>query len=280
MTTPENPEIGACIEAAGIRTNCHDAGAGAPVMLLHGSGPGVTAWANWRLVLPRLAPEFRVIAPDIVGFGYTDRPADAVYDMAYWTRHAVGVLDALDIRTCDLIGNSFGGALALSLAVNHPDRVGRMVLMGAAGIDFALTPGLDAVWGYEPSLEAMGELVGMFAWNNDIVTQDLIRLRYEASIRPGYQDSYASMFPAPRQRHIDAMAQSEDALRAIGHPSLIVHGREDRIIPLDASIRLSRLIPRSELHVFGQCGHWTQIEHNARFCRLVADFLSHTADRT
>ncbi len=143
--------------------------------------------------------------------------------------------------------------------------------MGAAGVRFGLTPGLDAVWGYEPSLEAIAELVGMFAWNQAIVTEDLIRLRYEASIGPGYQASYASMFPAPRQRHIDAMARSEDELRAIDRRTLVVHGREDRIIPLDASLRLARLIPRAGLHVFGQCGHWTRIEHNARFCRLVAD---------
>ena len=277
MAATDNPEIGTRVLAAGINTNCHDNGVGPPVMLLHGSGPGVTAWANWRLVLPKLSSDFRAIAPDIVGFGYTDRPADAHYNMAYWTRHAIGVLDALDIERCDLVGNSFGGALALSLAVNHPDRVRRIVLMGATGISFELTPGLDAVWGYEPSLEAMGELVGMFAWGSEIVNEDLIRLRYEASIRPGYQESYAKMFPAPRQRHIDAMAQSEEALRAIPHATLIVHGRDDRIIPLDSSIRLNHLIPRSQLHVYGQCGHWTQIEHNARFCNLVTDFLAELA---
>ena len=278
MATDDNPEIGRSIDAAGIRTNCLDAGDGPPVMLLHGSGPGVTAWANWRLVLPQLSPAFRVIAPDIVGFGYTERPADAAYDMARWTEHAIGVLDALDIEKCGIVGNSFGGALALALAVAHPGRVDRMVLMGSAGIAFDLTQGLDAVWGYEPSIEAMRGLIELFAFNQAIVTEDLVRLRYEASIRPGYQDSYAAMFPAPRQRHIQAMARSQDELRAIGHQSLIVHGREDRIIPLEASIRLAGLIPRAQLHVFGQCGHWTQIEQNARFCRLIADFFSEPAD--
>ncbi len=125
MSNKDDPGIGACIQAAGIRTNRHDVGSGPPAMPLHGSGPGVTAWANWRLVPPRLSPSFRVVAPDIVGFGYTNRPADAVYDMASWTRHAIGVLDALDLETCDLLGNSFGGALALSFAVDHPDRVRR-----------------------------------------------------------------------------------------------------------------------------------------------------------
>ena len=268
-----DPEIGRTVDAGGIATNLHDRGGGPPVLLLHGSGPGVTAWANWRTVLPRLEDRFRVVAPDIVGFGYTERPAGAVYRMPYWRDHAVAVLDALGIETCGIVGNSFGGGLALALAAAHPDRVEKLVLMGSAGYPFEITPGLDAVWGYEPSPERMRELIGLFAHDGSIVTDDLVRLRYEASIRPGYQESYAAMFPAPRQRHVEAMAQSEETLRALGHDTLIVHGRDDRIIPLESSIALHRLIPRSQLHVFGQCGHWTQIEQNDRFCRLVADFF-------
>jgi 2-hydroxymuconate-semialdehyde hydrolase len=274
MEQTDNPELGRTIVAAGIETNCHDVGDGPPVMLLHGSGPGVTAWANWRLVITRMSLSFRVIAPDIVGFGFTERPDGAVYDMENWVGHAIGVLDALDIEKCSIVGNSFGGALALALAVNHPARFDRIILMGATGLTFELTPGLDAVWGYEPSVENMRTLVELFAYNSAIATDDLVRMRYEASIRPGYQESYASMFPAPRQRHIDAMAQSEEALRAIPHETLIVHGREDRVIPVESSIRMSALIPHAQLHVFGHCGHWTQIEQNDRFCRLVADFLS------
>jgi 2-hydroxymuconate-semialdehyde hydrolase len=81
------------------------------------------------------------------------------------------------------------------------------------------------------------------------------------------------MFPAPRQRHVAALASAEAALAALDNEVLIVHGREDRVVPLESSIRMHRLIPRSQLHVFGRCGHWTQIEQNARFCRLVADFF-------
>ncbi len=270
----ENPEIGNTVSAGGIATNYHDMGSGAPVVLLHGSGPGVTAWANWRLVLPTLAEHLRAIAPDMVGFGYTERPADARYTMDFWVDHAVGLLDALAIERASIIGNSFGGGLALALAVRHPARVDRLVLMGSSGIAFELTPGLDAVWGYQPSVENMRALIELFAYDQSIVTDDLVRMRFEASIRPGYQESYAAMFPAPRQRHVAALACGEDALRALDNETLIVHGREDRVVPLSSSIRLHELIPRSQLHVFGRCGHWTQIEHNARFCRLVADFLA------
>lgn len=276
MSTPaSNPEIGQSIDAAGIRTNYHDSGgSGAPVLLIHGSGPGVSAWANWRLVMPTLAQQARVIAPDMVGFGYTERPQGFVYSMDAWVRQAVGLLDALGIERTDLVGNSFGGGLSLALAIAHPERVRRLVLMGSAGVSFPLTEGLDAVWGYTPSVENMRAIMDYFAFDQGLMSDDLARLRFEASIRPGFQESFAAMFPAPRQRWIEALASAEADIRALPHQALVIHGREDRVIPLSTSLTLSSWIQRSQLHVYGQCGHWTQIEHAARFARLVGDFLA------
>ena len=148
-----NPEIARSIVASGIRTNYHDQGQGHSVLLIHGSGPGVSAWANWRLAIPELAKQARVIAPDMVGFGFTDRPVKPRYDMDTWVNQAVGLLDALGIDKTDLVGNSFGGALALALTIRHPHRVRRLVLMGSVGVKFPITPGLDAAWGYTPSLD-------------------------------------------------------------------------------------------------------------------------------
>jgi 2-hydroxymuconate-semialdehyde hydrolase len=269
----QNPEIGRTVSAGGFDTNFHDVGQGSPVLLIHGSGPGVTAWANWRTVIPELSQAFRVLAPDMVGFGYTARPAEAAYSLDLWVTHALDFLDALDIGRTHIVGNSFGGALALALAIRAPDRVDRLVLMGSAGLEFELTAGLESVWGYEPGIEAMHHLVDLFTFDKKYLTDDLVKMRYEASMRPGYQDSYASMFPAPRQAGIGLLASPEDRIAALTNATLIVHGRDDRIIPLTSSYRLHDLIGPSELHVFGQCGHWTQIEHNARFCRLVSDFL-------
>jgi len=269
----DNPEIGRSIEAAGIATNYHDVGSGPPVVLIHGSGPGVSAWANWRPVIPGLSTRFRVLAPDIVGFGYTERPPSFEYGVKGWIDHLVAFLDALGIERADLVGNSFGGALSLWLAT-QTSRVGRMVLMGSVGLHFDITPGLDAVWGYEPSLDAMRRLLDIFAFDRSLATDDLARLRYQASIRPGVQEAYAAMFPAPRQGGVDALALPEEEISALPGEVLVVHGREDRVIPVASSVRLSQLIPRSQLHVFGRCGHWTQIEHTDRFVRLVTDFLS------
>jgi 2-hydroxymuconate-semialdehyde hydrolase len=221
-----------------------------------------------------LAQGRRVIAPDMVGFGYSDRPAGQTYSMDVWVQQALDLLDALDVPQVDLVGNSFGGALSLALAIRAPQRVRRLVLMGSVGVPFELTPGLDAAWGYEPSIAAMRHLLDTFAFSRALVTDELAQLRYQASIRPGFQESFAAMFPAPRQRWIEAMTSPEAAIRALPHDTLIVHGREDKVIPLQTSLTLADWIPKSQLHVYSQCGHWTQIEHNARFNRLVADFLA------
>jgi 2-hydroxymuconate-semialdehyde hydrolase len=274
MNDTENPEIGRSIRTGSFDTNVHDRGSGTPVVMIHGSGPGVSAWANWRGVIPPLADRFRVIAPDMVGFGFTDRPAGFTYDRAAWIDQTIALLDDLGLDRVDLVGNSFGGAIALALAIAHPDRVRRMVLMGSVGVSFPITEGLDRVWGYEPSLAAMRGLLDIFAYDRGLVTDELAELRWRASIRPGFQESFAAMFPAPRQRWVDALASDEAAIRALPHETLVVHGREDRVIPLAASLRLADMIDRAQLHVFGRCGHWTQIEHAARFVKLVGDFFS------
>ena len=268
-----SPEIGSSINAGGIMTNYHDQGQGAPVVLLHGSGPGVSAWANWRLVIPHLANNFRTVAPDIVGFGFTDRPEGISYDMQTWLRHALDFLDAMQIERAHVVGNSFGGALSVALAIHAPERVSRLVLMGSVGMEFELTQGLDITWGYTPSLQNMRKLLDLFAFNRALVTDDLAQLRYEASMRPGIQEAYAAMFPAPRQEGIRKICSREADVKNIKHETLIIHGRDDLVIPVSCSQDLFRCIRNSQLHIFGNCGHWTQIEHNRRFNQLVTNFL-------
>ena len=276
QTDQARPEVGGSVVAAGITTNyLHDGAADAPpVLLLHGSGPGVTAYANWRLTIPTLATKLRVVAPDLVGFGFTERPEGVVYGMDTWVDQAVGLLDALGIEKASLVGNSFGGGLALRLAARHPERVDRLVLMGSMGVDFPITDGLDRVWGYEPSISTMKELIGLFAYSRELVTDELAEVRYRASIQPGFQESFSAMFPAPRQRWVESMMTPVEEIAALPHRTLVVHGREDRIIPLDNAVALLGLVPDAQLHVFGRCGHWTQIEHADEFNRLVLDFVT------
>lgn len=268
-----DPEIGMAVQTGPVLTNYHDVGAGDPVLFLHGSGPGVSAWANWRLVLAPLASRFRCIAPDLAGFGFSTVPDDYVFTAKAWTDQVIALADSLGLERFDVVGNSFGGGIALGLAITHPERVRRLVLMGSVGVPFELTPGLDAVWGYTPDLDAMREIMHLFAYDKSIITDDLVEMRYRASLRPESRRRYEAMFPAPRQNAVDDLAHPREALRALPHSTLLLHGRDDAIIPLSNAMELLTLIERSQLHVFGQCGHWVQIEQNAGFLRQITQFL-------
>jgi 2-hydroxymuconate-semialdehyde hydrolase len=275
MITDTRLEVGDYIDAGGHRTHYHEAGTGETVVFVHGSGPGVTGWANWRNALPAFAERFHVLAPDVLGFGFSARPAGAAYGKDIWVDHLLAFLEAKGVHRCHLVGNSLGGALSLALAVREPQMVDRLVLMGAAGVSFPVTPGLAAVWGYEPSLEAMRELIAEhFAFDPSLATDDLVRLRYEASRQPGFHESYATMFPAPYQRHLDALATSHEQIAGISSPTLLLHGREDKVVPLASSLEIFGLLPDAELHVFGRCGHWTMIERRDDFNALVMRFLA------
>jgi len=269
-----NPEIANSIKTGNYNTNYHDEGQGEVVIFIHGSGPGVSAYANWRLCIPELAKKFRVIAPDMVGFGFSDRPESIKYGMDVWVQQIVDLMDALNLKKVNLVGNSFGGALALSLAIKYPEKFNKIVLMGAMGVEFPITDGLDQAWGYTPSLENMKSLLDTFAYSRVLVTDELAKLRYEASIRPGFQESFGSMFPFPRQTSVEAMASDEKDIANIDKDVLIIHGRDDKVIPFENSVRLHHLIKKSQIHSFGECGHWSQIEHKDRFNKLLLDFFS------
>ncbi|MES2412864.1 MAG: alpha/beta hydrolase [Pseudomonadota bacterium] len=255
--------------------NYHDTGTGESILLIHGSGPGVSAWANWRGIMPALSNEFRVIAPDMAGFGYTTTDEPMIFSVYTWVQQISSFLDKLNLERVHVVGNSFGGAIALHLAREHPERVGRIVLMGAVSLPFQISGGLEKVWGYTPSINAMRELMGVFAFDKSLITEELISSRYEVSTQRGMDKIYESLFPAPRQRWVDALAQEEAELRRITHETLIVHGRDDRVIPLEISVRLLNTLPNSDLIVFGKCGHWTQIEKRVEFVNAVKSFLSH-----
>lgn len=271
--TEQRPEIANRIKTGNFETNYHDRGKGETVVLLHGSGPGVTSWANWNKVFPLMENDFRIVAPDMVGFGFTERPENQAFNMAVWVQQTIDLFDALEIEKAHLVGNSFGGALALSMAIQYPERINKLVLMGSMGVSFPITYGLDRVWGYTPSYENMQELLDIFTYDHSFITEDLIKSRFESSMQPGFQESFSQMFPAPRQNGVEGMAGNQNYIRDIIHETLVIHGREDRVIPLENSLRLVQMIRNAQLHVFGKCGHWTQIEHTDEFATLVSDFF-------
>lgn len=264
------------ININGVNTHYHEEGNGDDILILiHGSGPGVSAFANWRLVIPELSEHFKVFAPDIIGFGETEKPEDHVYTMELWLNHLIQFIETVADKPVYLIGNSFGGALSLHIAHRRPDLLKKLILMGSVGTQHTISEGLDRVWGYEPSFETMKELVKLFSYNQTAANdEEFVRLRYESSIRPDSKAAFAAMFPAPRQKMLDEMALPDEEIQKIEIETLLFHGLNDQVIPIeDTSYRFIKLLPNAQLHVFTQCGHWTQIEKTQPFIDNILAFL-------
>jgi pimeloyl-ACP methyl ester carboxylesterase len=237
-------------------------GSGPPVLLLHGSGPGTTA-AAWTPLIAALAPRFHVIAPDLLGFGASPRPSGSL--RGAWTAQALALIDELGHETFAVVGNSAGGAIALSLAYARPRAVTRVVAVGSVGYPMALPAGLDTLWA-APSASEVAELITYLP-----PTAAAIAAR-EAGMAA--QPWYRELFPAPRQRWVDDLSLTPDELAAISAPVLLVHGAQDRIVPLrDSFLGLIEALPDVRGHVFGRCGHGSPLEHTDAFNRLLTTFL-------
>lgn len=271
---PDDPAAGKFVVAAGLRTHYLEAGSGEPLLLLHGSGPGVSAWENWASVIPALSLQRRVIAPDIPGFGATDRKPDGEYDMGFWVDHLLGFMDAVGVASAPIVGNSFGGMLGMAASVRDSRRIERLVLMGSAAGDVPLSEAHKLAARYDGSRAALEEILRLFPFDPDFVTPEMVDRRYEASIAVAAK---GSPHPVPTVTN-DAGERvfrmtSEEALGAIETPTLVLHGRDDRVLPVDLAFRVHRAIKRSQLHTFGNCGHWVQLERRDDFVDQVLGFV-------
>ncbi|MDP3173339.1 MAG: alpha/beta hydrolase [Phenylobacterium sp.] len=275
MSAPlDDLAAGRTIDIGGVATHYHDAGEGPPLLLIHGSGPGVSAWANWRLVMPILAKSFRVLAYDQLGFNKTI-PANGGFGRERWTRHGLAFADAMGLDKFDVIGNSMGGSIAFSMAATVPGRIGRILNMGTLGVPSLIPPGLDEVWAYTPSEANMKRAIELLAYDQRINTPDLVRLRLEASQDPAADAAWRAMFPAPRQRWHDDLSLSWDELAAITQQVLLVHGYNDQVVPFaKTSLVLMDVLQDVRMHVFANTGHWVQIERTSEFCRLAESFFT------
>lgn len=262
------------VMAADHNTAYFECGNGEPLLLLHGSGPGVSGWTNWNGVMDELGERHHVFVPDIAGFGFTEFKEDTHYDIKFWVNHLVEFMDAVGIKKASLVGNSFGGAMGIGLALFAPDRLNKLVLLGTPAGTFVQTEGLAGAWSYEPSIENMRALMELFPYNKSIITDALVESRYEASARPGAQAALRELLPKPNDvGETMVKAFPIGALQKITAPTLVLHGREDKVVPLECGYRLVEHIPNADLFVFGQCGHWVQTEQREKFIRNVNAFV-------
>lgn len=242
---------------------------GPPVLLLHGSGPGTTA-AAWDPLAAALAPRHRLIAPDLLGFGTSPRPVGSL--RAEWTRQALELVDSLGITSFAVVGNSAGAAIALGIAAVRPHAVTRVVAVGAMGHPMALPPGLDALWAYaSPSLTRARAVIELIHHDPAAATPEAVEARYRATLA---QPWYPELFPPPRQRWVDDLSLTRAELAAIVAPVLLVHGAQDRVVPLrDGFLPLLEVLPDVRGHVFGGCGHAAPLERTDEFNHLLTTFL-------
>ncbi|WP_330254531.1 alpha/beta fold hydrolase [Nocardia sp. NBC_00565] len=266
----------------GLKLRYHEAGSGPPLVLLHGSGPGVSGWANFGANLPVLADHFRCLILDQPGFGASERPE--VYERNYLRISAdsvIGLLDQLELPSAHLLGNSMGGAVATLVALEHGERVDRLVLMAPGGVgvnvlgpepsegirrllDFTMTPTRERVLAW---LRTM-------VFDEAVLTDELVDQRLATASDPAaiaaIRDAYATFANPAFAEPVPLWAR----LRALRHQVLLLWGRDDRVTPAEGALLPSRQLPNADLRLFGRCGHWVQIERKAAFERAVIDFLT------
>jgi len=262
------------IRLGGIDTAYLDKGNGPPLLLLHGFGPGGSALGNWSGVIEPLASSFRVIAPDLLGFGGTgtpEEPDELTFDRS--ARHIADLLRHLAIDRISIIGNNYGGALALKLAVARPASVSRMVLLAPPAIEFAIGPHLRQLWSYSASPNNMLKLMRSFVHDPNLISPEAAIQRHEETQQPGVMAAFSRLFAAPHRLKLRALATPHRDLAALPHSVLLLHAREDRIVPLGVSIRLSQILQGADLHVFGRCGNLIHAERRDEFLALAIEFL-------
>jgi 4,5:9,10-diseco-3-hydroxy-5,9,17-trioxoandrosta-1(10),2-diene-4-oate hydrolase len=252
------------------------------VVLLHGGGPGASAWSNFGRNMPVVANRFRAVMMDLPGYGETAaRPATGHF-FTVAAEALAGLLDHLGISKVHLIGNSLGGGTAVRFALSHPDRVGRLVLMGPGGLtlnvlapdptegvrrlmEFAAPPG--------PSRDKMAAFLRIMVHDQRLITDELIDERYAAASRPEALAGMAAMGASFFGEHAEDGMLWREAHR-LRHDVLLIWGREDRVNPLDGALIALKQLRRCQLHVFGGCGHWAQLEKFDEFNELSLRFLA------
>ena len=278
MSNTEIPESH-YVDAPGGRIRYHEAGEGPAIILLHGGGPGAYGFSNYRLNMQALADKgFRAIVPDMPGYGET---AGRSFEGGLFAPGAEAVLDLINhlgLEKANLVGNSMGGGISLRLALDHPDRVDKMILMGPGGSlpatatfpSEGLLRMMNFYEGEGPTLEKLDKVIDLLVYDRSSITPELVEERFKTATLP---ETLANP-PLKGQ----ATHPGNDLWRAdidlLPHKTLLIWGQEDRVLPLDMAFILLKRIPNADLHVFSKCGHWAQWERADEFNELVANFVA------
>lgn len=273
-TEPE----GAFADAGGVRLHYHDVGSGPPVIALHGGGPGATAWSAFRPNLTELAAGFRVLLVDLPQFGRSDKIPLKGPRLTLTARILLDFMDRLELDRPHFVGNSIGGQVAVRLAIDHPDRVGRLVLIGSTPVQYSIfapqpLEGIKLLRSYYegegPSRAKMRRLLETLVYDRTAITDEMVEERYLASAGEDLVRLHAAGPPF----ELESLLAD---LHRVAAPTLLVWGQDDRFGALDVGLLMVRAFPDARMLIFGRCGHWAQIERAAEFNRAVLGFLDET----
>ena len=258
-----------------MRLHYNEAGSGEAVVMIHGGGPGASGWSNFRTNIGPFSETYRTMLLDMPQYGKSD-PVVIDGDATRYNAVAIkAMFDELGIDKAHFVGNSFGGATSLRFAIEYPERVGKLIVMGPAGSGpsyFMPRPleGIKALnaWWDNPSREQMAKIVDLFVYDPKFKTDELIDMRHNAGLS--------------RPQHIEARRNSTNRvtpdftaeLHKVLAKTLIIWGRDDRFSPLDFALNMLWRIPDAQVHVFPECGHWVQYEKSDEFNRLIMDFIA------
>jgi 4,5:9,10-diseco-3-hydroxy-5,9,17-trioxoandrosta-1(10),2-diene-4-oate hydrolase len=250
----------------------HEAGQGPAVIFVHGSGPGGSGWSNFQGNYKPLAQAgFRALVPDLLGYGYSSKPEDAQYTLDYLTQGILDFADALGLDQFALVGNSLGGAICIRIAIDHPQRVTRMLLMAPGGLEArevymgmkGIRSMLRAIFDPEGlSLESMRKVFSKQLHDPSIISEALLEQRL-AIARTQPQAVFAT----------SRVPNQADELHRIQCPVLALWGEGDQFCPVSGAQTLKDHIANIEVQCFADCGHWVMVEHEAVFNRMMCDFL-------
>jgi 2-hydroxy-6-oxonona-2,4-dienedioate hydrolase/4,5:9,10-diseco-3-hydroxy-5,9,17-trioxoandrosta-1(10),2-diene-4-oate hydrolase len=273
------------VNVAGKPMFVAEAGDGLPVVMLHGGGPGASGVSNYSRNIDSLAEHFRVIVPDMPGYGRSAKGVDQSDPFGYLADMIRGLLDELGVGTACLVGNSYGGAAALRLALGTPQRVGKLVLMGPGGIGITRgvpTAGLKSLLAYYggdgPSRDKLKTFIRNYlVYEGACVPDSLIDTRYAASVDPEVVADPPLRRPSgpTALRTLWRMDLTRDKrLKHLQTPTLVLWGRDDKVNRPSGGPMLANLMPNAELVMTSRTGHWMQWERAELFNRIAVDFLS------
>lgn len=282
--TPASPTA-RTVALGNRQIHLHEFGAGPPVLMLHGGGPGASGQSNYARNIDALASRFRVLVPDLPGYGGSSKGVNSEDPFGDLAAAMLALLDALGIDRAHVVGNSLGGACALRMALEQPGRVDRLVLMGPGGIGIsqaAPTEGLKRLLGYYagegPTLEKLRTFICEdLVFDGSRIPEAVLRERFEASIDPEVLASPPLRAPKDLEafRRLDFLL--DPRLPALAHRTLVLWGTADRVNPATGAMALQARMPACDAYLFSRTGHWVQWERADEFNAVVTAFLSVTA---